>query len=289
MSKLCLRSSSKLTNYSLRSCYNPAMETIYIDSLFLLNLVIDYLLLLVSARVCGVVLKRRRYALAALIGALYAVGIYVPGLEWLSFPAVKLCLWLIMALAAFGGEEGVLRCGVVFAAVSAAFGGFIWALQLAGGRPAFDMRTLVLSFVLCYGLLRLVFGGKARLAEQKRIPVKLSFLGRECELMALVDTGNQLRDPISGKPVMVVSPHALSHLFAEHNALLDMDGVDMLRCADSIEELRGKFRLIPYSSVGGSGLLCAFQPDKAAAGERELEIMAAISKNAAGDGFQAII
>ena len=157
---------------------------------------------------CGVVLRRWRYALAAFIGALYAVGIYLPGFYWLRFPAVKLCLWLIMALAAYGGEEQMLRCGVVFASVSAAFGGFIWALQLAGGRPAFDMRTLLLSFALCYTLLRLIFGGKARLADEKRIRVELWLDGYKTEFMALVDTGNQLTDPVSGKAVMVISPQA---------------------------------------------------------------------------------
>ena len=45
------------------------MDVIYIDSLFGLNLLIDYCLVLASARVCGVVLRRWRYALAALIGA----------------------------------------------------------------------------------------------------------------------------------------------------------------------------------------------------------------------------
>lgn len=265
------------------------METIYIDSLFLLNLVIDYLLCLVSARVCGVILRRWRYVLAAFIGALYSVGVYLPGLGWMALPLVKLCLWLIMALAAFGGEERMLRCGVVFAAVSAAFGGFIWALQLAGGRPAFDMRTLILSFVLCYAVLRLIFGSKAKLAEQKRVAMKLSLAGREAEFMALVDTGNQLCDPVSGKAVMVISPQAAAPLFPNHRELLEMDGVEMLQCADAIEELQGRFRLIPYSSLGGSGLICAFRPDFARCEERELEIMAAISKNAAGDGFQAII
>lgn len=38
------------------------MDVIYLDSLFGLNLLIDYCLVLVSARVCGVVLRRWRYA-----------------------------------------------------------------------------------------------------------------------------------------------------------------------------------------------------------------------------------
>ena len=45
------------------------MEVIYIDSLFFLNLGVDYLLCLAAARICGLYLRRRRYVLAALLGA----------------------------------------------------------------------------------------------------------------------------------------------------------------------------------------------------------------------------
>ena len=40
------------------------METIYIDRLFALNFIIDYLILLGSARICGIFMRRGRYLLA---------------------------------------------------------------------------------------------------------------------------------------------------------------------------------------------------------------------------------
>ena len=61
-----------MTNYARRGAYNCRMEVIYIDSLFFLNLGVDYLLCLASARICGLYLRRRRYVLAALLGALDA-------------------------------------------------------------------------------------------------------------------------------------------------------------------------------------------------------------------------
>ena len=69
------------------------MQVIYVDSLFFLNLCIDYLLCLVSARVCGLVLKRLRYLLAALIGACYSVAVLLPGLDFLAEPLCKLAGW----------------------------------------------------------------------------------------------------------------------------------------------------------------------------------------------------
>ena len=147
------------------------MEVIYIDSLFLLNLVIDYVLTVMCAQVCSVRLRRRRYAFAALAGAVYAVAVYLPGLGWLKSAPFRLAAGALMALIAFAGEERPMRCAVVFFAVAAAFGGFIWAIALAGGYPAFDMRTLVAAFALCYALLRIVFSRRVKLADQARVQV----------------------------------------------------------------------------------------------------------------------
>lgn len=129
------------------------MDVIYLDSLFGLNLLIDYCLVLASARVCGVVLRRWRYALAALIGALYAALMVLPGCGWLANGAMKLALGAAMALIAFGGEAHLVRCTVVFFAVSAAFGGAVYAASmLAGVSPGSGAlvtvsgRVLALSF-----------------------------------------------------------------------------------------------------------------------------------------------
>ena len=83
------------------------MDVIYLDRLFGLNLLLDYCLMLASARVCGVVLHRARYLLAALTGALYAVVMVLPGCGWLGSGAMKLALGAAMALIAFGGEWSV--------------------------------------------------------------------------------------------------------------------------------------------------------------------------------------
>lgn len=117
------------------------MDVIYLDSLFGLNLLIDYCLVLASARVCGVVLHRWRYALAALIGALYAALMVLPGCGWLANGAMKLALGAAMALIAFGGEAHLVRCTVVFFAVSAAFGGAVYAGEHARRRVAGQRRA----------------------------------------------------------------------------------------------------------------------------------------------------
>ena len=54
------------------------MNVIYVDELFFLNALTDYLLLLSCARLRGKALRRGRFAAAAALGGAYAVFAAIP-------------------------------------------------------------------------------------------------------------------------------------------------------------------------------------------------------------------
>ena len=91
------------------------MTVIYIDTLFLLNTLVDYLLLLASAKVAGEPLLRGRFALRAVLGALYACAIFLPGMGFLSRPLCRVAAAVLMVLCAFWGTRRLLRQTLVFA------------------------------------------------------------------------------------------------------------------------------------------------------------------------------
>ena len=260
------------------------MKIIYADSVFLLNLIADYLLSLVSARTCALVLKRGRYLTSAAIGAAYSVAVYLPGLGFLSRPAVMLCVGLLMCLVSFGGETRLFKCCVVFFAVSAAFGGAIWGLLLASGgiMPA-SGRVLLLAFAMCYALLSLVMRGTAAIPERARAEVSVTLGGKTAYFFALLDTGNVLTDPIDGAGVMVASSNAVAPLFS---SVLPSDPIALVT---QVPEIAGRARLVPFSSVGGRGMLGAFRPDCVTVdGKKKGKILIAVSDSASGNGFDAI-
>lgn len=265
------------------------MEKIYVDSLFLLSLLTDYLLCLVSARICSLYLRRRRYFAAALLGAAYSVAVFLPGCGFLSSAVVKLAVGLAMGVIAFGGEDRPLRCTGVFFAVCLSFGGALYAMGLSLG--AMELWLLPLCFCACYGGLSLLARLRPRPHERRLAQVELRFLGAGCRFTALVDSGNCLTDPLTGAGVMVVSPHALAEVFGKHAALLDIpDAVTLLEAAETRPELRGRFRLISYRALGGGGLLPLFRPEGLLIdGEPRTDMLAALSAQAAGDGFQAVV
>ena len=266
------------------------MEIIYIDDLFFFNLAADYLLCLAAARLCGLSLKRLRYFAAALFGAAYSVFAVLPRFAFLASMPCKLAAAGIMGLAAYGGEARMLRCTAVFLGVSAAFGGAIWAASLSA-PAALDLRVLLLSFVLCYLALTAVAACRARIERTRVVSVELTLLGRSCRFPALSDSGNCLRDPLSGHDVLLASPAALDALFPGRGELLSLsDPVAFCEAASGCPELRGRFRLVSYSALGGGGLLPAFRPDSVLIdGAPRAALMVAVSAAASGDGFQGVV
>lgn len=283
------------------------MTVIYVDTLFLLNALVDYLLLLAAARLAGEPLRRWRFALGAGLGGLYAVAIFLPGLGFLAHPLCRLASAVLMLLAAYGGSRRLLRQGVLFAALTCAFGGGVVAIGLMGGTglslgrgvfySALDLKVVLLSAAVCYGVLTLVFQRLARhsAAGGELVDIKLTLENRSAVLTALVDTGNTLADPVSGRPVVVAEGERLAPLFPrEHRP----GPADLRDPASALTRLgtgvwRARFRLLPYRSVGvDRGLLLAVRVDGLElAGKGRGPALVALSPTPVSDGggYQALI
>lgn len=263
------------------------MTVVYIDEAFLLNALVDYLLLLCSARLAGEPLHRVRMALAAVLGGVYAAAVYLPGWGFLALPLCRPAVGVALALVAFGSSRHLLRLSLVFFAVAAAFGGGVLALQLFFGAPAvLDLRTVLLSAAGCYLFFTLLFRRTARHGARELAPVLLELDGRRCALTALVDTGNTLADPHTGRPVMVCEGERLAGLFPAGECPTPAELAAPVR---TLEERWGdgrRWRLLPYRAVGVDyGLLLCLRVDRARVGEEERgPILVALSPNPVSDG-----
>lgn len=148
------------------------MTVIYIDRVFALNLALDYMLLLICARLAGTPLRRLRFLLCAAGGALYAAAVFLPGCAALNGPVFRLLAGLAMSLAAFWCEVRRWRLTALFFLVSGALAGLLLAVGLALGSPGKLLGRVYyarVSWPVLLGtalgmslLLRLVFGQAAR-------------------------------------------------------------------------------------------------------------------------------
>lgn len=274
------------------------MTVIYVDTLFLLNALVDYLLLLCAARLAGEPLKRLRFALGAVLGGGYAVAIFLPGLGFLERPACRLAAAVLMVLAAFWDSRRLGRQVLIFFALSCAFAGGVLAISMLGGQglslnrgviySGMDLKIVLLSAAGCYAVLSLLLQKAVRhtgfTGELKAVRLELE--DRTVELTALTDTGNTLTDPVTGQGVMVAEGERLLPLFAVSQRPSVQELRDPAGALERLTGAGGHFRLLPYRAVGvDRGLLLAVRVDRAVVdGEDRGAMVVALSPTPVSDG-----
>lgn len=278
------------------------IQLIYIDTLFLLNATVDYLLLLASARIAGEPLARCRFLLASTLGGLYAVGIFF--LPFLENTGYKLLLGSLIMLIAYGKSQRLLRQTLIFLALSCAFAGGILAISLQGGQnlsleggvlySTMDFKMVLLSASACYVVLSILFKnfGQHSKVTGELVTVKLQYQEKTISFPALVDTGNTLQDPVTGTPVLVVEGQILAPLFPPDFKQQDLQQPTTVLNYYKHQPISQRLRLIPYQAVGVQGLLLVLKVDQILVNDSKIDTqLLALSPTSVSDGgnYKALI
>lgn len=236
---------------------------VYADILLALNWWIDFLLLLAVRRTLGGGARPWRLATGALVGAASCFVLFLPPLSlWLSL-IFKLGAAFLMIRIAFrwhGWRQYIRRVFLLFA-FSAGLAGlcggvYYWIaprdFHVVNGVVYYAVSPLLLIglSVVCYALLWLSDHLMRRRAPTTRVfRATLTVGDNRMIFPCLYDSGNHLIEPFSGYPVVVAERGLLEPL------------MEVPADADALP-VGGGWRLIPYDTLGGSGLLPAFVPDK---------------------------
>lgn len=250
---------------------------VYLDLVIVLNFLVDFLLLLGTNRLAGFPAEVWRCAGAALLGAVYSGACLLPGFRFLGNLLWRCVSLSLMGLMAFGRDAGALKRGGVFLLLSMAMGGI--ALSLGRG----DLLSLVLCAALCLLLSLISFGGQV--GGREYVPLKITYEGRTASLIALKDTGNTLRDPVTGEQVLIISTEIASRL----------TGLTAEQLRHPLETMVFHtvpgLRLIPYRSVGNAGgFLLAKRFEEVTIGDKKQSALVAFAAEGLGKGeiYQAL-
>ncbi len=273
------------------------MRIIYLDVLAAVNLAMDYLLLAATARFSGIYCTRLRLFCGAATGAGYAVLSCLPGLGILSLLPAKALAGFMMARICFGARRlaELVRLTLLFLLVSCAAAGGALALGkisdaafLAGGGYYIDVpfRVVVVAAAGCWVLAGLLLRNTMR--PQAATRIHLDFAGHTADFSLLVDSGNELCDPVSGKPALVLDKRAAARILPVEAAVV-LAGLQADNAPAVLSALpanyRAYFQLVPYHALGKSGgLLLAFRPAKALRDGKPWQGLAAISPQQIANG-----
>lgn len=244
----------------------------YLAVVMALNVLVHWLLLLGVDNLSGYPHRIVRCLLAALIGGIQSGACLLPSFAFLGNLLWRLAFLGITGAAAYGIDGSGFRRTMLFVLLSMAFSGVtagavhggIWS-AVAGG-----------SIFCLAGYLGLVALNGCR----EYVEVELQKDGKIEKLLALRDTGNTLRDPVSGESVLVTDAKSAEVLLGLSK--------QQLRCpvetvaSGTVQGLR----LIPYRAVGQScGMLVAIRLDRVRIGSWQGSAVVAFAPEGLGENL----
>ena len=258
---------------------------IYIDVLFFINFIMDIFLFWITAGLSKMKIKPLRLILGSFACALlYCLLLMLPSLQrlhnfigsllllsvglWITFRPKKFIQFLkLMVFAHIGSFAlgGILMMLFYYTSIGGILGN-IRSIRIG----EFSLKLLLCSTAGLYVLFRLGRGWISShiINQRKFLGIQLFFDGKEVYLTALIDTGNELKEPCSGAPVVLAEFSQIKDFFPEEIQLLfyekkELTMEHMIALAGDAA-ITKRLRLIPFSSLGKkNGMLLGFQADKA--------------------------
>ncbi len=223
---------------------------VYLDVFFMINFIMDYLIIIITSKIAGVKNKRIRKIAGATFGALYSVIIIKPLINHLlRVTLINLAVAAVMVLISFGFIcigvyiKNVILLFLVSFAMSGIInylyyttiiGKYMRSVLCGDSNKVVNARKFIFVSLLAYVLLNLAVKLVLFIRKDAQLyyDAKITYKGKSVVVRALFDTGNGLCDPISGKMVHIAEYKILK-------PLLEGD-----------EKAKENICVIPFHSIG---------------------------------------
>ena len=256
--------------------------TIYVDVLFFLNIIINFIVIASTSFFSARELNIKRVLAASAFGALYSTIIFFPELNAINVLLLKIAVSFAIVLIAFKfvNFTAYFRLVIIFYTINFIYGGGMYAfyrfthlgskMNFSNGEFYIDLPLwiiILLSIVFYLIVKRLSFYIKEKTLKDKIVRIKITFNDKSTELNALIDSGNSLYDPISSLPVMIAEKDSI-------NKIINCSDLFSNNTSDFFSNFRkNKLRIIPYrDATGNKGSIYAFKPSSITATSSDIEL-----------------
>ena len=225
--------------------------TVYLDILIFENFIVNFFILFITAQTLRLKLCIKSGILASALASVYVVTLVLPSLSFFTLLPFKIIIPLIIILISFRKKNIVfnIKASIIYILYSMLIAGmcyFILYSSISGNvywnSITFTYKKLFLSIMIIYIIInRLIIYIKERKEITQLIYLVDIFINKNKKsVRAFLDTGNELKEPATNLPVLIVD----SYVFEE----IDFANLDML--------------YVPYKVVDGTfGRLQGFIPD----------------------------
>ena len=255
---------------------------IYLEYLFLENFLTGGLLLLLTSKLAGHSPSRIRLILGSVISGIGGFTIFIPAAGF-GGAAIRLAAAVLICTVVFAGggpESGIkpakiVKLTLLFLALTFLSGGAAMAFTLwrqipaVSGNGALYLEPLTYGTLICLAVpafgMTYIFVKLVRKRQMETITrgkVCLTIKGMVYSFEALADSGNSLREPLTGRPAALIDRKGAAKLsFRPEDAETGRD-----------ETMADRLVVIPYKAVGTEkGILKGIRTDSITFREKEMK------------------
>lgn len=255
--------------------------TVYIDVVFLENLILNVIILYATSLIAKINLKIIRTLISASIGSIYAIMYYIFQIGLYSNIIFKFVLSVIMIYVAFNPKEfkTLLKVLILFYLTSFVFGGAsLSVIYLVNAQRIniqngmiigkYTMNTILTGIIIAFIVIVIAFKIiKSKISKNDLFcDIRFKINNKEIKTKAMLDTGNLLKEPITNIPV-VVAEHKLLYDVIPNEILDNIENIlggDLENISDEVKnDYISKLKVIPFTSLGKqNGILLGIKADE---------------------------
>ena len=262
------------------------LTTVYIDVLFLINFSLDYMVIFLCGKLFHLKMRRARNILSAFLMSIYAVWalLFCGSYAILIISSMMVLLLSCAITYHIKRIRLLLKVAFIFGGISALLGAVVNLLYrfissiippVIGGNGG-GMKVVVFTILAGISGICIYFGNRLLTSEKgiREVTANIEIGGVSLDVHLLVDSGNLLIDPISGRRVIILSKNSSKRLFGTH--------------ANELSYLSARRRWICVHGVAGRKALQAFLPEKITYNLKEIDALIAIGDENEYHGYEGI-
>lgn len=257
---------------------------IYLDVIWLLNFLFDSLLLYLTALILKRDVRLWRIGLGGFIGSIIILLSMTPYHATFSHPFTKLMFSIFMILTVFGYKRfkyfitglmafylttfligGSLIGAHYFTNFDTNLSASLFLANIQGFGDPISWLFVVLGFPVAWHFSRKNFDRieVTKIQYEQIVNVEIELEGKKYLFKGLVDSGNQLYDPITKWPVMFVSVRTIFDDLSEELKVITKEAEAVIMGEKPIvSQWEHRMRVIPYKVMGKEHqLILALKPD----------------------------
>ena len=202
---------------------------VYVDILMLVNFIVNLFILHITVQTLRKKVKFTWMCLSSLLGSFYVLTVVYPSLKYLSYIPFKILVVIAMILIVFR-EKNILfniKASLIFILFSILLAGMCLLIQMNNSMDmSFDviiinfpyeklMLSLMIIYIFIYRIM--IFIGDRKKISTLIYTIDIINKSNKKTIKAFLDTGNELREPATNLPVLIVERNILNDVLLDKN------------------------------------------------------------------------